>query len=91
MTPRTLARDLCYTRRDCAAASRVWLNAKELSQLCFSASFATGLDTPRPVATGRDADYILSLEDVSERYAKAGHLRTLGSLQRYWVNGHLDA
>ena len=45
----------------------------------------------RPAATGSDTDYTLSLEEVSDRYAKAGHPRTLRSLQRYCVNGHLDA
>ena len=48
-------------------------------------------DMSRPAATGSDTDYTLSLEEVSDRYAKAGHPRTLRSLQRYCVNGHLDA
>ena len=52
---------------------------------------ATIHDTSRLAATGSDTDYILSLEEVSDRYAKAGHPRTLRSLQRYCVNGHLDA
>ena len=52
---------------------------------------ATSHDTSRPAATSNDNDYTLSLEQASERYAKAGHSRTLRSLQRYCVNGHLDA
>jgi hypothetical protein len=48
-------------------------------------------DMSRPVATGGNTDYTLSLEEVSERYARAGHPRTLRSLQRYCVSGHLDA
>ena len=52
---------------------------------------ATGHGTPRPVATGGDLDFTLSIEEVSERYAKAGHARTIRTLQRYCVNGHLDA
>jgi hypothetical protein len=52
---------------------------------------ATSHDTSRPAATNTDNDYNLSLEQVSEFYAKAGHPRTLRSLQRYCVNGHLDA
>jgi hypothetical protein len=52
---------------------------------------ATGHDTPRPVATHRDLDFTLSIEEVSERYAKAGHARTIRTLQRYCVSGHLDA
>jgi hypothetical protein len=52
---------------------------------------ATSHDTSRPGATTTDTDYTLSLEQVSELYAKAGHPRTLRSLQRYCANGHLDA
>ncbi|MEO8630001.1 MAG: hypothetical protein ABI612_18135 [Betaproteobacteria bacterium] len=52
---------------------------------------ATDHDTPRPVATDHDNDFTLSIEDVSERYARAGHPRTIRTLQRYSVSGHLDA
>lgn len=52
---------------------------------------ATGHDVPRPAATDRDNDFILSIEEVSERYARAGHPRTIRTLQRYSANGHLDA
>src|SRR4051812_3927896 len=52
---------------------------------------APGHDTPRPVATGGDLDFTLSIEQASERYAKAGHARTIRTLQRYCVSGHLDA
>ena len=51
----------------------------------------TNRDQPRLAATGRDNDYTLSLEEVAERYAKAGHARTLRTLQRYCASGHLDA
>jgi hypothetical protein len=51
---------------------------------------ATGRDTSRPTATDLDSDYALPLEVVSERYAKAGHPRTIRSLQRYCTVGHLD-
>jgi hypothetical protein len=54
-------------------------------------SAATSHDQPRPVATGGDNDFTLTIEEVAERYAKAGHARTIRSLQRYCVNGHLDA
>jgi hypothetical protein len=47
-------------------------------------------DTSRPAATNDDTAFILSLEDVSQRYATAGHARTIRSLQRYYVVGHLD-
>ena len=52
---------------------------------------ATSRDMSRPVATDNDTDYSLSLEEVAERYARAGHPRTLRSLQRYCLSGHLDA
>src|SRR5262249_50713928 len=53
---------------------------------------ATGPDMSRPAATiGDNNDYTLSIEEVSERYAKARHPRTIRTLQRYCVSGHLDA
>ena len=54
-------------------------------------SGATSTDTPRPVATAGDNDFTLSIEQVSERYAAAGHPRTIRTLQRYCASGHLDA
>jgi hypothetical protein len=54
-------------------------------------SGATGHDPSRPAATGGDSDFTLTIEEVAERYQKAGHARTIRSLQRYCVNGHLDA
>jgi hypothetical protein len=51
----------------------------------------TSPDLSRPAATGADTDYTLSLEEASERYARAGHPRTLRTLQRYCASGHLDA
>ncbi len=54
-------------------------------------SAATSRDLSRPDATYNDTDFTLSLEEVAERYARAGHPRTLRSLQRYCANGHLDA
>jgi hypothetical protein len=52
---------------------------------------AVGHDEPRPAATTGDNDFTLSIEDVSQLYAKAGHARTIRTLQRYCVTGHLDA
>ena len=52
---------------------------------------ATRRDLPRQDATATDRDFTLSLEEVAERYARAGHPRTLRSLQRYCASGHLDA
>jgi hypothetical protein len=52
----------------------------------------TSHDMPRPAATSRDnSEFTLSIEEVAERYAKAGHPRTIRTLQRYCVSGHLDA
>jgi hypothetical protein len=45
----------------------------------------------RPVAASGDTDYTLSLDEVSQRYANAGHPRTLRTLQRYCASGHLEA
>jgi hypothetical protein len=45
-------------------------------------------DQPRQVAT--DRDFALSIEEVAERYAAAGHARTIRTLQRYCAGGHLD-
>jgi hypothetical protein len=52
---------------------------------------ATSHDAPRPAATGGDSDFTLTIDEVAERYAKAGHPRTIRTLQRYCVSGHLDA
>ena len=54
-------------------------------------SVAPGRDTSRQDATDNDTDFSLSLEEVAERYERAGHPRTLRSLQRYCASGHLDA
>ena len=54
-------------------------------------SVAPGRDLSRQDATDNDTDFSLSLEEVAERYERAGHPRTLRSLQRYCASGHLDA
>jgi hypothetical protein len=46
-------------------------------------------DTPRPTATGDDK-HTLTIEKVADRYSSAGHPRTIRTLQRYCVSGHLD-
>jgi hypothetical protein len=46
-------------------------------------------DTPRPVATNDDK-HTLTIEKVADRYASAGHARTVRTLQRYCKSGHLD-
>src|SRR5262245_62063013 len=71
-------------------------NARIPCNFCYDADMpndlaATGHDAPRPAATSGDNDFTLAIEEVAERYAKAGHPRTIRTLQRYCVNGHLDA
>jgi hypothetical protein len=47
-------------------------------------------DQSRPVATSDDTDYSLSVEDAAERYAFAGHPRTIRAVQRYCAKGDID-
>jgi hypothetical protein len=47
-------------------------------------------DLSRPVATTDDNDYSLSVDDAAERYAHAGHPRTIRAIQRYCAKGDLD-
>lgn len=51
----------------------------------------TSRDLTRQTTTSHDTDYTLTIEEVADRYAKAGHPRTLRTLQRYCASGHLDA
>jgi hypothetical protein len=48
-------------------------------------------DQPRPVATGRDSRYSLTVEEAGVLYEKAGHPRTPRTIQRYCATGHLDS
>jgi hypothetical protein len=57
----------------------------------YNSMGATSRDLSRQDATINDTDYTLSLEEIAAFYQKAGHPRTLRSLQRYCANGHLDA
>jgi hypothetical protein len=50
-----------------------------------------GADKARPAATGPDYEYFLTIEEVADRYAAAGHPRTLRTVQRYCAREHLDA
>jgi hypothetical protein len=47
-------------------------------------------DPSRQAATSPDSEYSLSIEEVSECYARAGHPRTHRSIQRYCAQGHLE-
>jgi hypothetical protein len=54
-------------------------------------SVAPSRDLSRQDATDNDTVFSLSLEEVAERYERAGHSRSLRTLQRYCADGHLDA
>jgi hypothetical protein len=47
-------------------------------------------DQSQLVATSPDTDFILSIDEALERYARAGLPRTPRSIQRYCAKGHLD-
>ena len=47
-------------------------------------------DQPGHVATTRDTIYSLTVEQAATLYARAGHPRTLRTVQRYCASGHLD-
>lgn len=44
----------------------------------------------REDATSDDSEFSLSIEEAADRYAHAGHPRTLRTIQRYCASGHLD-
>jgi hypothetical protein len=48
-------------------------------------------DQSRHAATSADTDFNLTIDEVLERYARAGLPRTPRSIQRYCAKGHLDA
>jgi hypothetical protein len=52
---------------------------------------APSRDLSRQDATDTDKDFSMSLEEAAELYARAGHARTVRSLQRYCVLCHLEA
>jgi hypothetical protein len=47
-------------------------------------------DLSRHVATSDDSDFTLTIDEVLERYARAGLPRTPRSIQRYCAKGHLQ-
>ena len=47
-------------------------------------------DLSRHAATIPDSDFVLSIDEALEHYAKAGHPRTPRSVQRYCAKGHLE-
>jgi hypothetical protein len=47
-------------------------------------------DTERLIATSSDNEFVLTIDDALERYARAGLPRTPRSVQRYCAKGHLQ-
>jgi hypothetical protein len=45
---------------------------------------------PRPSAPLDPSEYTLSVEETAERYARAGHPRTIRRIQKYCARGDLD-
>ena len=50
----------------------------------------TSRDLSRPVATSRDSEFTLSIDEAAALYERAGHPRTARTIQRYCAKGHLD-
>lgn len=50
-----------------------------------------GRDLSRLAATGDDNRYSMTIEQAAEHYARAGHPRTLRTVQRYCASGHLES
>jgi len=48
-------------------------------------------DEQRQAPTNRDTKYSITIDDAAELYVRAGHPRTLRSIQRYASSGHLDS
>jgi hypothetical protein len=47
-------------------------------------------EQPRPVASGGEHEYSLTIEEVADRYAAAGHPRTIRAIQKYCARGDLE-
>src|SRR6202042_1414543 len=46
---------------------------------------------PRPDATTDEHGYLLSVEEAADRYAAAGHPRTIRAIQKYCGRGDLES
>lgn len=47
-------------------------------------------DQPRPDANSREQDFSLTIEEAADRYAAAGHPRTIRAIQKYCSRGDLE-
>ena len=48
-------------------------------------------EQPRPNATTDEHSYLLSVEEAADRYAAAGHPRTIRAIQKYCCRGDLES
>jgi hypothetical protein len=48
-------------------------------------------DQPRPAANADEHGYLLSVEEAADRYAAAGHPRTIRAIQKYCRRGDLES
>lgn len=51
---------------------------------------ASGREQPRPAANADEHSYLLSVEEAADRYAAAGHPRTIRAIQKYCGRGDLE-
>jgi hypothetical protein len=48
-------------------------------------------EQPRPAAPSDEHTYLLSVEEAADRYASAGHPRTIRAIQKYCRRGDLES
>src|SRR3984893_11166932 len=48
-------------------------------------------EQPRPAASTDDHSFFLSVEEAADRYAAAGHPRTIRAIQKYCRRGDLES
>src|SRR5690348_3174670 len=48
-------------------------------------------EQPRPAAPADEHSYLLSVEEAADRYAAAGHPRTIRAIQKYCRRGDLES
>src|ERR1700726_3899478 len=49
------------------------------------------IEHPRPAAPTDEHGYLLSVEEAADRYAAAGHPRTIRAIQKYCRRGDLES
>lgn len=56
----------------------------------MSEQFASSHEQPRPAANTDEHTFLLSVEEAADRYAAAGHPRTIRAIQKYCGRGDLE-